>query len=956
MKRVSKKLYYSVILGLSLTVCQPVSAFAAEYFVPITGGEDPAYAGVRTGNDYLFTDDTVITVNKDIAVSFTDAEGGAKKYSISNPGKTLTFNAKEDTVADDTIKRMLQALKLRTNDLTVSAKTINLNAISVGQARTEALTVGSGNLAFNGDVNLQSINSINSPKSKEVAIGIHGTGGNITINGNFTAGDAETMGVNGRGGGFGYYGSAVLYAHGGGRITVNGDVMIHGHSNGLFVNMTNGKIDINGGGTIIVDNNNKNGYAALRAECGVVNMNVKKDEFGNVTGSGDKDVTIKGNVAVTTGAIFPSDPGIYSVVNLGLGTAKSSLRGVIYNAFNRNGSVNNEAPGGNEVKFFGNTNLWLLNGATWYNEAYGKTGGSYFGNGYKGGIVSNFYGGNDEASAGIIFQNESNPINVYKYSGYAKLFYAHDEQTPTIFNGGDFIIESAAANSHISVLTDPSGLKPHSSDKTEQRLVTDTLNALAQKLVYKFYAKGEKNLTGSVGIAEGLTASSATIRLEDIVFDKSNGRGFLKENSVKTDFTTTLTGSMASDQEYKDAGILSKDNEAVFTSPVNIQTTNLPAVQPQSGSTLMIDAKANELSIAEKVTGTQGYGIAANAAAINVKDAGAVTIKGQGNLIGIASLSAADHTGENGSIRVVGAGPIAIFTSDTGILSSGYASKKVSWGTRDYGSSVNLKLNSEGTVITNTKKDNAAFTGLKVLDKGVIDISGSLAVDSGKGRAIFVQGKDSKVSISGAANLQSEGKKVIEVADEALLTLRPGLTEKEAVKILAGKGKTAIDAQTGKIDIGIKKGAVKISGDVVVGDQSAKLNLGTNGSTFNGDIIYKGNKSSANVQLYMANGAVWNRESSAAENLMVKNLEVDNKGKTDLSTASRINQIEGSDLSIDKLKNSSGLLQVLYTSDEQNANKIKERNRKYCLLQMAQGYLRQRKIAIQMFLRNWRIK
>ena len=63
-------------------------------------------------------------------------------------------------------------------------------------------------------------------------------------------------------------------------------------------------------------------------------MNVIEDENGNVTGADKNDVTIKGNIGVTTGAVNVSDiHGTKSEINLGLTTDKSSLTGVVQNSF-----------------------------------------------------------------------------------------------------------------------------------------------------------------------------------------------------------------------------------------------------------------------------------------------------------------------------------------------------------------------------------------------------------------------------------------------------------------------------------------------------------------------------------------------------------------------------------------------------------------------------------------------
>ena len=82
--------------------------------------------------------------------------------------------------------------------------------------------------------------------------------------------------------------------------------------------------------------------------------------------------------------------------------------------------------------------------------------------------------------------------------------------------------------------------------------VANVLNALAGKLTYSNYVNGENNLTGYVKIADGLTASSAALKTENITFNSENGKGgYVKpEKPVQTEFTTQLQGFAARDTEY----------------------------------------------------------------------------------------------------------------------------------------------------------------------------------------------------------------------------------------------------------------------------------------------------------------------------------------------------------------------------------------------------------------------
>ena len=59
-------------------------------------------------------------------------------------------------------------------------------------------------------------------------------------------------------------------------------------------------------------------------------------------------------------------------------------------------------------------------------------------------------------------------------------------------------IGKADSGSYMTLLTDSEGIKMDSEDS-----IDSVLNALAQKLYYTAYVKGERNLSGSVKIAEG---------------------------------------------------------------------------------------------------------------------------------------------------------------------------------------------------------------------------------------------------------------------------------------------------------------------------------------------------------------------------------------------------------------------------------------------------------------------
>ena len=121
----------------------------------------------------------------------------------------------------------------------------------------------------------------------------------------------------------------------------------------------------------------------------------------------------------------------------------------------------------------------------------------------------------------------------------------------------------AQPGSGITLITDSKGLNVDSSKATDKNLASATLNALANKLFYTAYKNGETNLAGKVEIAEGLTSSSLSKRMEDITFKESNGQGQylytpasdIPEEQTETAFTDTITGVKAKDMKYVNTGV-----------------------------------------------------------------------------------------------------------------------------------------------------------------------------------------------------------------------------------------------------------------------------------------------------------------------------------------------------------------------------------------------------------------
>ena len=617
----------------------------------ITGVKAKDMKYVNTGvrkedGTYKFTKDSEITV----------AAGGPavnveEDVIIRADGKTLKMKTVEGS---GTVYGINQSTAKKAE---ITAKNLDVEVTST--SRAEGIHMANSNAAIqpemtiNGDVNLKVSGTANT-------LGAYIQGNSrLTVNGNVTAD------VDGHNGGFSYYGATGLYSTSnmgpnsmGADITVNGNVDLKGKAHGIFANAGGSKVTVNGGGSIEVDKASTNPYAAIRAEDGVVNMNVKLDSSGNAVGSLDKKVNIKGNLAVTTGAVNAVDKkGTLSQINLGLTTSDSTLEGVVYNAFPDEGKK------AGELTFKGEANLFLANGAAWMNEKYGDTGTSWGGKNFEGSHLTRLAGGASADKAGQIFQKDTGNITVDNYSGYTDVYYAHEETAPKTMIGGDFIIRKAASGSGISLITDNKGLNTSSNASADKNLVSETLNALANKLFYKAYADGEKNLTGFVKIAEGLTSSEAVLKTGNITFKKDNGQGqYLYETAYPNEQVTdpinkTIDGSTASEQVYKEAGVYKSDTDTYKF------TKNPATVNGDSGAAVDAGAKNIHVDSGENTLNLNGGNTG-----VGVKAEGGKTadIKGNANITGKTGV-VADGAGS----KVLLSGTSNITAEGDGIVASG---------------------------------------------------------------------------------------------------------------------------------------------------------------------------------------------------------------------------------------------------------------------------------------------
>ncbi|MBQ3113482.1 MAG: hypothetical protein IJC05_03860 [Phascolarctobacterium sp.] len=258
---------------------------------------------------------------------------------------------------------------------------------------------------------------------------------------------------------------------------------------------------------------------------------------------------------------------------------------------------------------------------------------------------------NLNSTDGVINMTATNAgdVTIANYSGDTLVIYEHDILTDSSANllggknvavkGGNIVIDKASSGATITLRTDRDGLDLESTVYTDKNLVNATLNALANKLFYNAYTQGKTNLKGYVEIAEGLTASAISKRLENISYDNVTGQGkyeyevvYPEEQVKDTIELDNGLGSTAVEEELKQAGILKEDGSYNFTS----EATELKSKDTINASekdiiinaegTLKLTAeetaiKANGKNVtlnAEKSTLTGQTGISADAAEVKI--------------------------------------------------------------------------------------------------------------------------------------------------------------------------------------------------------------------------------------------------------------------------------------------------------------------------------------------------
>ena len=560
--------------------------------------------------------------------------------------------------------------------------------VTKGLSELGAIESSGGPITINADGKALDV-SYTVPKGDNVARALatgnsFGKSKDITIKADSLKLSADTTGFRAQG----------IYAVGG-KITIDANTTIaisaQNDSNGIYAG-NGGVVTVNGDLDIKEDTKVSEYYALNADDTGVINVNIKDGKAGAGT------IKLKGDILTKSAESYDywEDETTTSstTVNQAMQGKDSSWTGR---------SLYEAVSSGDDKTSYGSFNLWLTDGAVWTNEKIGKA----VPNGFAGSHVTAFTGGSDAAHAGNIFQNDSKSLTIDKYSGNVNIFYAHEGngEAAENYKAGDTVIKSAAAGSAVSLITDNTNVAMDNKDS-----VANVLNALAGKLTYSNFATGEKNLTGVVKIADGLTASSKALETGDITFNEKGKGTYVKPEPVDdTHFTEKITGAL--DQKYVDLGIEKEKGVYTFVKDTVIDVTKgkdtaLTAIG-SNGGPVSINAEGKALDVSFHAS--EGNYAARAVASIKYGTGKDITIKA-----GSLKLSA-DSVGDESQGIFAMSGSTITIDADTAITTS---AKKESNGIfAGRRGTVNMTGNLEINKDTGAEK----YYALKTESNGVIN-------------------------------------------------------------------------------------------------------------------------------------------------------------------------------------------------------------------------------------------
>ncbi len=879
-----KSLISGVLLAASASSFLIAPVYAADYSKPLIGT-------LKKDSEILSPDGNTVTENDGKIIY--DFQGKDHTFTITNKdGITARKDSVYNNVGADGSYGTIHINQTNTkrnayvgvNGFIANKGTVIVNSNLDITAASEYSSVGiaaanKGNLIINGNVKMRKDDAEN-------------PWGIITknVHGNVGPGGATSMGGDENYTGARWQPAGISVDYTRGDVTVNGnvDLAVRGTAVRTDVYQADGDVPAYDLGTISLlgnsiridtpyrEENFVEGfgkfiepYYALASYGGTINVNVKNQEAQN------GKVEMVGNVLAMKSSDEAGKAMVYQNgrLNIGLTTQDSSWKGVIDNAGTAKA---------------GEVNLWLQNGAQWiYENASRKDGldasnlADYSRPYYEkyDGIshLSSLVGGKDKASAGIIKVNDSDPIHIANAEGVTKVWYEHDDATPGNIIGGDVKVLNAKTGTEMMLYTGNNGISKGFAEgdtAAEKNNVSEVLNSLAHKL---WYMAGDSNLAGSVSIAEGLTASSVTMKTGNITFAEG-GQGFYDYTPEKDD-KTYATGPIVKSEN------IGETRESDINGVVSVNVTeaqdgvsgNAPSAMYAAGEAegpLVVDLQGHTLKLNAN-NQTANY-----VSAVYVDENKSMEIKdSKGN--GVLKVSAglgADGNADTKAKYVYGirVGEGGSFTADTDVVVDGVKSSATQ---RAYGVYVSTKGNvvfEKDLTIKNVQTGNKVgpnTAGIYADSSSSADapinitVKGNLNIENVLGSAIRAL-NTSTISTAGAT---------IKAAD-----MSNGTDYSQYYALQANKG--IINLNTGE---GITAGILDVTGDMKVTDNKASvINVNmTKGSQWTGAVsnipgsTY--NAPTGQFNLTMAKGSVWNHETGRSVDTLKTTFAGSNVSKLD---------------------------------------------------------------------------
>lgn len=672
----------------------------------------------------------------------------------------------------------------------------------------------------------------------------------------------------------------LLYAHDGGVINV-----------GHFKKGTAGMVTTMG---------DSSKYLALAEKGGIINIGVLVEHLDSV--DYDKATVLKGSGDISGNMKADDD----SKVNFGL-SGKYKYTG--------------DAEG--------NVNLYLKSGASWEGSAIGDNASLDLGSDSLWNITSSsaqhlkVHNGADSSSKRSFVNVGEGNLTIDKYSGNTTFVYQHDATDASKILGGDLTIKSAVpvknlsvgvGSEEYSVTETPSTVYLQTSvdgiDTTDEAVVNSVLDNLAKKLTYSAYVDGERNLSGRVEIAEGLTSSSVSKYYSNITFDAASGQA-KKEDVLYKPYTGVIFGNETSDAKAGYQNVISgtaadKNLKYTFNDDTLIEVKlnkdprsfgwgglycaainnygNRPyqssPANTKGGPSYTLDMQGHDLNInfsAFPTPGTTGGQPMWTAAAIGayrdgtiaIDNPGAISIKSTNNYYyGSAIRASTAAAGETGAHVVI--------NNDN----SKEHAVKIRGGIDTPGYQLNWRA-IEVTTQNGTKAENG----------NSVDIKGLVDIDVNNCASLFARGNYATIDIGGGRIISHNYSSIFTAGNEALINLN-----------------MQKDAEGNVIDAG--NNYLQIEGDVSTATpywgSNGTINVGLNtaDSYLKGHFFGVGNNN-----MYLRNGAVWDNMPAVTHNWAGGSYSTNNivsnlsnlYGGVDSAHAGNIYQHESEELRIQNL-------------------------------------------------------